>query len=162
MWQYRSAHSHIFSTQRRVRLRSLIPFRSFRYTTITTLHSFAPPNPPPNPAKETTLHAKTPPALLRQSSHSFRLRYIPCSLPAALAQLASASPYTSAAGKALRYRYAAFPPPRCSRLLSLRCFPLYLPRTIIPVDKKTTDFFSSSLNLNTDSKCLQLFLFDIK
>ena len=102
--------SHIFSTQRRVRLRSLIPFRSFRYTTITTLHSFAPPNPPPNPAKETTLHAKTPPALLRQSSHSFRLRYIPCSLPAALAPLASASPYTSAAGKALRYRYAAFPP----------------------------------------------------
>ena len=46
---------------------------------------------------------------------------------------------------------------RCSRLLSLRCFPLYLPRTIIPVDIKNDRFFSSSLNLNTDSKCLQLF-----
>ena len=47
------------------------------------------------------------------------LRYTPHSLSATIAPLATASPYTSAAGKALRYRYAAFPPPRCSRLLSL-------------------------------------------
>ena len=50
---------------------------------------------------------------------SVSLRYTPHSLSATLAPLATASPYTSAAGKALRYRYAAFPPPRCSRLFSL-------------------------------------------
>ena len=93
----------------------LIPLRSIK---LHYIHSFRQALPRPRKRK---LHStqKTPPALLGQSSHSFRLRYIPCSLPAALAPLATASPYTSAAGKALRYRSAAFPPPRCSRLFSL-------------------------------------------
>ena len=58
-------------------------------------------------------HSQIPQATFASALAAFvsSLRYIPCSLPAALAQLASASPYTSAAGKALRYRYAAFPPP---------------------------------------------------
>ena len=162
MWQYRSAHSHIFSTQRRVRLRSLIPFRSFRYTTITTLHSFAPPNPPPNPAKETTLHAKTPPALLRLPPCSFRFATL-----RTLCQPPSLNSHRLRLTLRRQVKHSAIATPlshrlRCSRLFSLRCFPLYLPRTIIPVDIKNDRFFSSSLNLNTDSKCLQLFLFDIK
>ena len=82
-----------------VTLQSLHYIHSLRQTLLRT------------PQKKLHSTQKTPPALLGQSSHSFRLRYIPCSLPAALTQLASASPNTSAAGKALRYRSAAFPPP---------------------------------------------------
>ena len=87
---------------------------------------------PPNPSRfrlrSIVLNWGQPPLIVRLACGSrgrrsvtalIALRYIPCSLPAALAPLATASPYTSAAGKALRYRYAAFPPPRCSRLFSL-------------------------------------------
>ena len=101
--------SHIFSTQRRVRLRSLIPFFPLHYNHYTTFIRSAKPSSEPRKRNYTPRKnsASTPEA----ATVLVPLRYTPHSLSAALAQLASASPYTSAAGKALRYRYAAFPPP---------------------------------------------------
>ena len=110
---------HIFNPKESLPFTHYITFRPFLYVPLSFTTFIRSDKPSLDPAKETSLHAKNSASTPEAATVLIALRYTPHSLSATLAPLATASPYTSAAGKALRYRYAAFPPPRCSRLLSL-------------------------------------------
>ena len=62
---------------------SFITFRTFRYTPLSFTTFIRSDKPSSDPAKETTLHAKTPPALLRLPSCSLRYATLrtPCQPP---------------------------------------------------------------------------------
>ena len=110
---------HIFNPKESLPFTHYITFRPFLYVPLSFTTFIRSDKPSLDPAKETSLHAKNSASTPEAATVLITLRYTPHSLSATLAPLATASPYTSAAGKVLRYRYAAFPPPRCSRLLSL-------------------------------------------
>lgn len=108
-----------------------VPFFPLHYNHYTTFIRSAKPSSEPRkrnytPRKKSAITPEAATVLIP-------LRYTPHSLSATLAPLATASPLTTAAGIALRYRSAALPlPPFSSRLFPLLCFPLYLPRTKNP------------------------------
>ena len=111
--------SHILSTQRRACLHSLhsvtpIPLR---YIKLRCIHSFDKPS--SDPAKKTTLHAKTSPSLLRLSPHSFRYATFraPCQPPSLHSQRLRLT--LRRQGK-----HSAIAPLLSHRLVAQGCFPL--------------------------------------
>ena len=110
--------SHILSTQRRACLHSLhyVPPIPLRYIKLHCIHSFDKPS--SDPAKETSLHAKTPPALLRLP---------PCSLRCATLRTPCQPPSLHSQRLRLTLRrqgkHSAIATPLSHRLVAQGCFP---------------------------------------
>jgi hypothetical protein len=74
---------HIFNPKESLPFTHYITFRSFRYTPLSFTTFIRSDKPSSDPAKETSLHAKTPPALLRLPPCSLRFATLrtPCQPP---------------------------------------------------------------------------------
>ena len=125
VWQHsllsclNSLSSHILSTQRRACLHSLhsvtpIPLR---YIKLHSIHSFDKPS--SDPAKKTTLHAKTSPVLLWLSPHSLRYATF-----RALCQPPSLHSQRLRLTLRRQGKHSAIAPLLSHRLVAQGCFPL--------------------------------------